>query len=76
MNLLGKLLQLLRDQRGQAMVEYSSITFFILVATAVGFAVFPIPGNGNHSMTLAQALYASLQTYVDSFYYSLHLVAP
>jgi hypothetical protein len=28
------------------------------------------------NVTLAQAVYAAVQVYVDSFYYSLHLMAP
>jgi len=64
---------LLGDQRGQAMVEYSSITFMLLIGVAgLGFA-FTWPGM---NVSLAQAIYASLQVYVDSFYYSLHLLAP
>ena len=70
--------KLLSDQRGQAMVEYTSITFLLLVGVAgVTFAGFAVKGDQmGHTVTLAQALYSSLQVYVDSFYFSLHLLAP
>ena len=63
--------RLLSDQSGQAMVEYSTITFAFLIGS--GFAAFsaPIPGFGGE--TLVQALYAALQTYVDSVFYCLSL---
>lgn len=65
--------RLARDQRGQAMVEYSTITFFLLIGTAgLGFA-FKWPGM---NVSLAQAIYSALQVYVDSYYYSLHLLVP
>lgn len=65
--------ELLQDQLGQAMVEYSTITFAILGATAaIGFAAkWPQFGN----QTLAQVLYQALQTYVNSVNYALSLAA-
>lgn len=74
---LRKLMEFLRDQRGQAMAEYSTLTFMILIGTGVAMTGFAMPATkfGQH-VTLAQAIYGALQTYVDSFYYSLHLLAP
>ncbi|MBS2029345.1 MAG: hypothetical protein JST54_15695 [Deltaproteobacteria bacterium] len=67
--------KLLRDERGQAMVEYSTITFAILLM--LGGTAFAMPMTAfGQKVSLAQALYASLQTYVDSYYYSLHLLVP
>ncbi len=63
--------QKLGDQCGQAMVEYSTITFaFLIGAGAAAFAA-PIPGFGGE--TVVQAIYAALQTYVDSIFYCLSL---
>ncbi len=67
----------LREQRGQAMVEYSTLTFAILLM--IGGSAFALPmnvGPFHQKVSLAQAIYASLQTYVDSYYYSLHLLVP
>jgi Flp pilus assembly pilin Flp len=68
MGALQELRRLLFDQRGQAMVEYSTLTFAILgILAATGFAV---PING---LTLVERLYAAMQVYVDSMFYSLSL---
>ena len=70
-----RFLSIFGDQRGQAMVEYSSITFMLLIGVAMtGFAV-PATVFGQ-KVSLAQALYSALQVHVDSFYFSLHLLAP
>lgn len=67
------LIALAGDERGQAMVEYSALTFAILVGTIVaGFSV-KVPEFGNHS--LAQAIYQALQTYVNGVNFSLSLAA-
>jgi len=61
------------DERGQAMAEYSLLTFGILAGTIVaGFSV-KVPEFGNHS--LAQAIYLALQTYVNGVNFSLSLAA-
>jgi hypothetical protein len=60
-----------RDQRGQAMAEYSSLTFMILIGAAVGTG-FAAPFEGSN-MTMVEALYAALQTYINSLYYCLSL---
>ena len=66
-----RLLIALRSESGQAMVEYSSVTFFFLVGFG-GLAMnVPLSQYGNQSMV--QALYAALQTYVDSVFYCLSL---
>jgi len=63
----------LGEECGQAMVEYSTITFALLIgAGAAGFAM-KWPEFGNQS--LAQALYQALQTYVNSVNFSLSLAA-
>ena len=57
------------DQRGQAMVEYSSITFMLLIGIAgTGVAVPMFNGQ-----SLVHALYSALQIYVNSIFYSLSL---
>ena len=71
----SRFLSLLGDQRGQAMVEYSTITFMLLIGIAgAGFAL-PAKAFGQQ-VPLAQALYSALQVHVDSYYFSLHLLAP
>ena len=67
------LMALVGDERGQALVEYSALTFAILAGTIVaGFSV-KVPEFGNHS--LAQAIYQALQTYVNGVNFSLSLAA-
>jgi Flp pilus assembly pilin Flp len=66
---MRSLQRLAYDQRGQAMVEYSTITFMILIVIAgsgVGMPLF----NGQ---SLVHALYSALQVYVNSIFYSLSL---
>jgi hypothetical protein len=61
------------DQRGQAMVEYSSLTFAILIGTGVMGVSIPFgPGH----LTLVQQLYGALQVHVNSMWYSLSLALP
>lgn len=63
--------RLLRDQRGQALAEYSTITFALLIGAAgLGFAM-PVV----HGQSLVAALYKALQTYVDSVNFALSLAA-
>ena len=61
----------LRSERGQAMVEYSTVTFAILIAA--GLLVFSLPINQHD--TIAALLYKALQTYVDSVNFALSLAA-
>ena len=61
----------LRGQGGQAMVEYSTVTFAILIAA--GLLVFSVPINQHD--TIAALLYKALQTYVDSVNFALSLAA-
>lgn len=61
--------RLVRDQRGQAMAEYSSITFMILIGLAGSGVAVPM-FNGQ---SLVHALYSALQVYVNSIFYSLSL---
>ena len=73
---MNRFRRLLRDERGQAMAEYGILTTVLLIGTiAVGGTGFVAKFPGMN-VTLAQAIYASIQVYVDSFYYSLHLMAP
>lgn len=65
----ARLWRLACDQRGQAMVEYSTITFMILIGVAgTGMAVPLFNGQ-----SLVHALYSALQVYVNSIFYSLSL---
>jgi hypothetical protein len=63
--------RVLADQRGQAMAEYSTLTFAILIgAGAAGFAA-KWSAFGNQSLVMA--MYQALQTYVNSVNYALSL---
>ena len=69
------------DQRGQAMVEYSMITFFLVAGFIGTFYITAFPEGsagaaGFGGQTLAQALYSSLQIHVNSYFYSLSLAVP
>lgn len=65
--------QLVASQSGQAMAEYSTFTFAILIGA--GYAGFAMPfGPGN--LTLVQQLYGALQVHVNSMWYSLSLGLP
>ena len=59
------------SQSGQAMVEYSTITFAFLIGA--GFVAFAAPLPGHGGLSIVQALYAALQTYVNSVFYCLSL---
>lgn len=58
-------LTLLRDERGQAMVEYSTITFFMLIGAGGTGLVYFLPHFLN-----------ALNTYLGSIYYMLSLAIP
>jgi hypothetical protein len=58
-------------QRGQAMVEYSTISFFILGGLAAVGMGLPLGSK----MSLVEQIYSALQTYVLNIYYSLGLAA-
>jgi hypothetical protein len=66
---LERLCGTLCNQRGQAMVEYSTLTFALLIGS--GVVLFTTPLNGQTNMIAA--LFAALQSYVDSMYYCLSL---
>ena len=54
-------------QRGQQMVEYSLITWSLLLGLALGGIGLPVNGN----MSLAAQVYSAFQTYVMSIFFTL-----
>ncbi len=70
---LQRLRALLASQSGQAMAEYSTITFALLIGAGyVGFAIPFGPAN----LTIVQQLYGAMQVHVNSMWYSLSLGLP
>jgi hypothetical protein len=65
-----KLLQMLRKQAGQAMVEYSVLVFFL----AIPAAVLPLPAPINKPFM--QAMLEAYKDYYNSYYYVLNLPFP
>lgn len=61
-----------RKPRGQAMVEYSAISYFMLLLLIVGMSVDMFPGKKN----LLELFLAAYQIYYDSFYFVLNLPFP
>ena len=65
MRRLSELRKLLRDQGGQAMVEYSTITFFMLVG-----------GGGTLLTTFLPKFLDAMNAYLDSVYYIINQPFP
>ena len=68
-------------RRGQAMLEYSIITWALVVALVLASSVRIIPGpkeNGPNGprKNLIEMFLESYQTYYDSFYFVLNLPVP
>lgn len=64
-----------RGERGQAMLEYSMITWLLIVALVLGSTVKMIP-TANGSQSVIELFLGAYQTYYDSFYYVLNLPFP
>jgi len=63
--LLGALRRFARDQSGQGMAEYATITFFLAAPVGAGVIAFVLP-----------QLLNALNTYLNSLYYILNLPLP
>lgn len=61
-----------RGRGGQAMVEYSAITYFMVLGLVVGMSVDLFPGKKN----VLEVFLAAYQIYYDSFYFVLNLPIP
>ncbi len=59
-----------RGQRGQAMLEYSLLTWLLIVALVLGCTVRMIPG-AQRQESLVGIFFKALQTHYDSFYFLL-----
>lgn len=66
-----------RARRGQAMVEYSVVTF-ILSLGALGLLAVPIPTgvNGRGTAPLFRLFWEGLNSFYDSIYYVLQCSVP
>ena len=58
-----KCVALLRDQSGQAMVEYTTITTVFLTGLIVAGATWPYTSQ----------LFAALQLYIDAYFFGLNV---
>lgn len=67
-----------RRRRGQAMVEYSIVTWALLVALMVGTTVkiAPAPGGVGPRQNLIQLFLGAYRAYYDSYYFVLQLPFP
>ena len=66
-------------RRGQAMVEYSLITWALVVALVLAGTVRVIPGpkdDPGMKKNLIETFLEAYQTYYDSFYFVLNLPVP
>ncbi|OJH40444.1 TadE/TadG family type IV pilus assembly protein [Cystobacter ferrugineus] len=63
-----------RARRGQAMVEYSVINWFLVFFLIVMMSVDL--GNGDEKMNVIDAFLRAYQIYYDSFYFVLNLPFP
>lgn len=63
-----------RARRGQAMVEYSIINWFLVFFLIVMMSVDL--GNGKEKMNVIDAFLRAYQIYYDSFYFVLNLPFP
>ncbi len=69
-----------RSERGQAMLEYSLLNWFMIVGLVMGATVRVIPGPVEQSsegrINVIEMFLVAYQIYHDSFYYVLNLPYP
>lgn len=68
-----------RQQRGQAMVEYSVINFVLVIGLVMFSQVRMLPGGTEQHMgkqNIIEAFLAAYQIYYDSFYFVLNMPFP
>ena len=70
---LGELRERIANQSGQAMVEYSTFTFFILLGGIVGAGTVNFPGTNAPFLV---AFMNALTIYLGSLYYWIDLPLP
>ena len=63
------------QQRGQATVEYSIVTWLLIVGLVLGCTVRIIPGP-QRQQNLLELLLSAYQVYYDSFYWLLNSPFP
>jgi hypothetical protein len=75
---LNSLRMRVANQAGQAMVEYSTFTWAILLAGGLGLTVIPVPdGNGGTgSYPFLISFLKALQLYLNSVYYWIDMPLP
>jgi hypothetical protein len=64
--------RLRRAIRGQAMVEYSMLNWFLVVGLVVGFTIPAFPGRQN----IMEVFLSAFQVYYDSIVYVIGLPFP
>ena len=67
-----------RQQRGQAMVEYSVINWVLVVALVLGSSMRVFPGDTvtAERKNVIELFLEAYQTYYDSYYFVLNLPFP
>jgi len=73
MRRLSVLRSTLADQSGQAMVEYSTFTYFILLGGIVGGATVNFPGTNAPFLV---AFFNAMTTYLGSIYFWIDTPMP
>ncbi len=68
--------QLRRGRRGQAMVEYSILTWALVIALVLGVSVRMVPGPGGTRQNVIELFIQAYRSYYDSFYFMLSLPYP
>ncbi len=69
------LLRRRRHPRGQAMVEYSILNWFLILALILSLTV-NFEGSDGQQMNVIDAFLRAYQIYYDSFYFVLNLPFP
>src|ERR1700722_18938029 len=65
-----------RNRRGQSMVEYSMVTWLLMVALIIGSTVQMIPQPGGGTKNVIEMFLNAYQTYYESFYFVLNQPFP
>lgn len=64
-----------RNRRGQAMLEYSVVTWLLVVALLLGATVRIFPGP-RQNRNIIELFWDAFRTHYDSFYFMLNLPFP
>jgi uncharacterized protein (UPF0333 family) len=65
-----------KARRGQAMLEYSMLTWVLVIALVIGVSVKMIPGEDGERKNVIELFLGAMQTYFNSFYLVLNMPLP